>query len=70
MHGFLDELDQAFLTFPLGNMPLDFQIDTGFSGTLIVGEEFFDPHVVLQSARCKPSWLTNTSPATRVSWSS
>ena len=43
MHGFLDELDQAFLTFPLGNMPLDFQIDTGFSGTLIVGEELFDP---------------------------
>ena len=43
MHGFLDELDQSFLTFQLGNMPLDFQIDTGFSGTLIAGEELFDP---------------------------
>ena len=43
MHGFLDELDQAFLTFPFGDSPLDFQIDTGFSGTLIGGEELFDP---------------------------
>ena len=43
MHGFLDELDQSFLTFQLGGVPLDFQIDTGFSGTLIVGEELFDP---------------------------
>ena len=43
MHGFLDELDQAFFTFQLGGLPLDFQIDTGFSGTLIVGEELFDP---------------------------
>ncbi len=43
MRGFLDEFDQAFLTFPLGGVPLDFQIDTGFSGTLIVGEELFDP---------------------------
>ena len=29
MHGFLDELDQAFFTFQLGGLPLDFQIDTG-----------------------------------------
>lgn len=43
MHGFLDELDQAFVTIQLGGLPLDFQIDTGFSGTLIVGEELFDP---------------------------
>ena len=43
MHGFLDELDQAFFTFQLGDTPLDFQIDTGFTGTLIVGEELFDP---------------------------
>lgn len=43
MHGFLDELDQAFLTVQLGDTPLDFQIDTGFSGTLIVGDELFDP---------------------------
>lgn len=39
MHGFLDELDQVFLTVQLGDTPLDFQIDTGFSGTLIVGDE-------------------------------
>lgn len=43
MRGFLDELDQSFLTVQLAGMPLDFQIDTGFSGTLIVGEELFDP---------------------------
>lgn len=43
MRGFLDELNQAFLTFPLGNTPFDFVIDTGFSGTLIIGEEVFDP---------------------------
>ena len=42
MHGFLDELDQAFVTFQLGTSLLDFQIDTGFTGTLIVGEELFD----------------------------
>ena len=42
MHGFLDELDQAFLTVQLSEMPLEFQIDTGFSGTLVVGEELFD----------------------------
>jgi hypothetical protein len=29
MHGFLDELSQAFLTVQLGDTPLDFQIDTG-----------------------------------------
>ena len=43
MRGFLDELNQAFLTLELGLTPLDFQIDTGFNGTLIVGEELFDP---------------------------
>ena len=43
MLGFLDELNQAFLTIELGNIPLDFQVDTGFNGTLVVGEELFDP---------------------------
>ena len=43
MHGFMDEVEQAFVTFPFGATLLDFQIDTGFSGTLIVGEELFDP---------------------------
>lgn len=42
MEGILDELDEAFLTIDFGQGPLDFQIDTGFSGSLIVGEEFFD----------------------------
>ncbi len=43
MEGQLDELNEAFLTIDFGQGPLDFQIDTGFSGTLIVGEELFDP---------------------------
>ena len=42
MAGYLDELDQAFLTIDIGQGPLDFQIDTGFSGTLVVSEELFD----------------------------
>lgn len=42
MEGFLDEINQAFLTVDLGHGPLDFQIDTGFSGTLLIGEEYFD----------------------------
>ena len=31
------------MTLELDNTPLDFQIDTGFSGTLVVREELFDP---------------------------
>ena len=27
MHGFLDELDQAFLTVEIAGTPLDYQID-------------------------------------------
>jgi len=42
VEGHLDELNQAFLTFDFGQGPLDFHIDTGFSGTLIIGEELFD----------------------------
>lgn len=33
MDGFIDELNQAFLTVDLGQGPLDFQIDTGFNGS-------------------------------------
>ena len=40
--GFLDELNQAFVTIDFGQGPLDFQIDTGFCGTLVIGEELFD----------------------------
>ena len=42
MDGFLDELHQAFLSVDLGQGPLDFQIDTGFSGAFLIGEELFD----------------------------
>ncbi len=42
MDGFLDELNQAFFTIDLGQGPLDFQIDTGFSGTFVIGEELFE----------------------------
>lgn len=45
MEGFIDELRQGFLTVDIGIGPLDFMIDTGFSGTLVVGEELFDPSV-------------------------
>jgi len=27
----------------IGQGPLDFLVDTGFAGTLVVGEELFDP---------------------------
>jgi predicted aspartyl protease len=40
--GHLDERNQAFLTLDFGQGPLDFEIDTGFAGTLLVGEELFD----------------------------
>ena len=42
MHGYLDEINQAFLTIDLGHGPLDYQIDTGFSGAILIGEEYFD----------------------------
>ncbi len=42
MHGFLDELHQSFLTLDIGQGPLDFLVDTGFAGTLVIGEELFD----------------------------
>lgn len=42
MDGFLDELDRACLTLDIGQGPLDFEIDTGFHGTLVIGEELFE----------------------------
>ena len=42
MHAYLDLDHQAFLTFDCGQGPLDFLIDTGFNGSLIIGEEVFD----------------------------
>lgn len=42
MEGFLDERNAAFLTLNIGEDLLDFHIDTGFDGTLVVGEELFD----------------------------
>ena len=42
MDGFLDELNQAWLNLDFGQGRADFLIDTGFAGTLIIGEESFD----------------------------
>ena len=42
MRGFIDEFGLSFVTVDFGQGPLDFMIDTGFTGTLIVGEQFFD----------------------------
>ncbi|MCX7420406.1 MAG: hypothetical protein NT013_12845 [Planctomycetia bacterium] len=42
MDGFLDELNQAWLNLDFGEGRTDFLIDTGFAGTLIIGEELFD----------------------------
>jgi predicted aspartyl protease len=42
MDGFLDEFDRACLTLEIGHGLLDFEIDTGFHGTLVIGEELFD----------------------------
>ncbi|MDA1055327.1 MAG: hypothetical protein O3C40_33315 [Planctomycetota bacterium] len=42
MKGFVDELNQPFLTLDFGQGELDFLVDTGFIGTLVVGEELFD----------------------------
>jgi|GEM_PF-6123375 len=42
MQGFLEPDNQALLTIDFGQGPLDFLIDTGFNGTLIVGEEILD----------------------------
>ena len=42
MDGFLDEFNQAWLNIDFGQGRADFLIDTGFSGTLIIGEELFD----------------------------
>lgn len=44
MDGFIDELNQAFLTVDLGQGPLDFQIDTGFNGSFVIGTAMLDPH--------------------------
>ena len=42
MQGFLEPDNQALVTLDFGQGPLDFLIDTGFNGTLIVGEEILD----------------------------
>lgn len=51
MLGFLDELKQAFLTVDIGQGPLDFQVDTAFIGTLLVGEELFDPSEAIAAGK-------------------
>lgn len=62
MEGLLDELNEAFLTIDFGQGPLDFQIDTGFSGTLIVGEELFD------ASRATPAGTIEARLAADQSW--
>ena len=42
MQEFLEPDNQALVTLDFGQGPLDFLIDTGFNGTLIVGEEILD----------------------------
>lgn len=43
MRGLLDEVNRALLTIDCGLGPIDFVIDTGFDGSLIVGDELFEP---------------------------
>ena len=43
MHGFLDPLtNESFLTLDFGQGFFDFLIDTGFDGSLVVGEGLLD----------------------------
>ena len=49
MQGITDELDLAFLTVDFGQGPIDFQVDTAFRGTLLIGEDVFD------SSRAEPA---------------
>jgi clan AA aspartic protease len=60
--GYLDERNQAFLTLDFGQGPLDFEIDTGFAGTLVVGEELFD------SARATPAGYAEADLASEQSY--
>jgi len=60
--GLIDQLNEAFLTIDLGQGPLEFQIDTGFSGTLIVGEELFD------ASRATPAGTIEARLAADQSW--
>ncbi len=62
MDGNLDELDQAFLTIDTGQGALDFQIDTGFSGALVVGHELFD------ASRATPSGTLEAALAAGQTW--
>jgi predicted aspartyl protease len=42
LNGSLDESNEAFLAIDFGQGTLDFLIDTGFSGSLVIGDAFFD----------------------------
>lgn len=59
MHGYLDELDQAFLTVDFGQGPLDFLVDTGFCGSLIIGEELFDSASAIPAGPVKAELAAN-----------
>ena len=42
MDGHLDTTNMAWLLLDLGDEPLDFLVDTGVQGTVVVGEDVFD----------------------------
>jgi clan AA aspartic protease len=42
MLGFLDKNHRVYLTADVGQGPLDFLVDTGFNGALVIGAELFD----------------------------
>ncbi len=61
MHAFLDPDHQAFLTFDCGQGSLDFLIDTGFNGSLIIGEEVFDPTHAIPAGAMTADLASNQS---------
>ena len=61
MQAFLDADHQAFLTFDCGQGPLDFLIDTGFNGSLIIGEDVFDPTYAIPAGAMTADLASNQS---------
>lgn len=53
MDGRLDSTDQAWLSINLKDGLFDFLIDTGFSGTLVVGEEVIDTTFLTWLGECE-----------------
>lgn len=53
MEGRLDEKDQAWMQIILKDGALDFLIDTGFSGTLVIGDDVFDTAFLPWRGECE-----------------